>query len=973
MPKFPTYRGELPECLNPLNPRHYLLLIYWIFFRPTALKYYLYQADPELYRFDQGKSIYNTRYVLAYRNLYIIGFIVTMMLSLLIGLPFKFLNSWILNVPVDLLVWMGRLVFGVVLGIAGGMITCIIFSMAVSTAAVGVFGIVISIPLGVISGLIFVTVNSIIDLLLFSLVSIMIVSITLRLSVAADKTMYRMIVGVVLIIVIGMAIILIGRTLVDIIIGDYVTILVIGITTGTLFIVTIAGMGYLTSGVIGGIAIGIVVSLTFSVLVGVMVSVGALRIIFYPFQLILALCSFSRWVRHPLEWDELAILPLPRTQSILLHQLCQNERTGLCLLAEVGSNSFQRWALQAALYQYIHKHNVPLHFLYSVFRNPDLNQYVMTPLKARHWRQNISVRHLFLGELALFFVETAKGSASTVGDRFVWWVTYILREHRHTPLTRFARMLYDLQEKEVVEAEEFNLSSYSEIYNDLSAYPGGKEIAQTFGTIATFLSCNELPALSGAHEITSNLITFENPIRPTVLTALSRLGEAGAEIATYRDSTSRANQMAALARATDALKDLDAYVQAEVMAPEQYLLRRIIRQWQQLIIGAGGELGRAEITGPVANPYVAGNPVTGELFVGREDILRRLEELWRGTGQKPSVVLYGHRRMGKSSILHNLGARFGTDTVIVNFNMQLIGSVANTGELLYSLALALYDEIGKTSNNSISEPDEEAFTAHNPYTNFRHFLKQLDQVREKRQFIITVDEFELIEEMINRGELEAQLLDFWRGLIQNYPWFVMAFAGLHTLQEMTRDYWHPLFGSVTGIPVSFLKKGAARKLITQPTADFDLDYDTDAIECIIALTHGQPYLVQLICHCLVTRFNWQSFEEGVERERRFSLADVEAVINAPEFYRDGDAYFTGVWRQAGTGESTGQQEVLRALAQSEPGMSAEELAQQSGLTLEDVQRALKVLSRHDVVSESEGCWQFTVELMRRWVVGIEHG
>ncbi|ASC72601.1 hypothetical protein XM38_035590 [Halomicronema hongdechloris C2206] len=29
----------------------------------------------------------------------------------------------------------------------------------------------------------------------------------------------------------------------------------------------------------------------------------------------------------------------------------------------------------------------------------------------------------------------------------------------------------------------------------------------------------------------------------------------------------------------------------------------------------------------MANPYVAGNPVSGELFVGREEILRELEEL----------------------------------------------------------------------------------------------------------------------------------------------------------------------------------------------------------------------------------------------------------------------------------------------------------------------------------------------------------
>jgi len=302
--------------------------------------------------------------------------------------------------------------------------------------------------------------------------------------------------------------------------------------------------------------------------------------------------------------------------------------------------------------------------------------------------------------------------------------------------------------------------------------------------------------------------------------------------------------------------------------------------------------------------------------------------------------------------------------------MQRVGLIASTGELLYSLALALYDAqtLGIPETLRIlDEPDETRFTAHNPYTAFDRFLKRLDRVRADRRFFVAVDEFELIEQMIVEGQLEPRLLDFWRGLIQTYPWFVMAFAGLHTLEEMRRDYWHPLFGSVTAVPVSFLSDDAAWRLITQPTPDFPLDYDANAVEHIIALTHGQPYLVQLIGHGLVTRFNRQTFEEDVERERRFSLADVEAVIGAPEFYRDGDAYFTGVWRQAETSEPPEQTAVLRALAQSKVGMPAEDIARQVGLAPEKVGRALETLARHDVVMEEDGRWQFTVELMRRWV------
>ncbi|MGB3518015.1 MAG: hypothetical protein WBA43_16280, partial [Elainellaceae cyanobacterium] len=70
MPTFPTYPGELPACLNPFNPRHYALLAYWIFFRPTALKCYLYQADPELYRAGPGLGVFRSLARSAYRNLY---------------------------------------------------------------------------------------------------------------------------------------------------------------------------------------------------------------------------------------------------------------------------------------------------------------------------------------------------------------------------------------------------------------------------------------------------------------------------------------------------------------------------------------------------------------------------------------------------------------------------------------------------------------------------------------------------------------------------------------------------------------------------------------------------------------------------------------------------------------------------------------------------------------------------------------
>ncbi len=943
MPRFPTYPGELPECLNPLNLRHYFLLAYWVYFRPTALKCYLYQANPELYRAGPGLDIFRTWRVPAYRNLYLMIPGVILSLSVLIGLPLLLASVWGQNtLTISWLDWVRGLSVSVLIGITFAAVGGTALGLAGGVALSALGGVTGGITLGVVGGT-------------GSLLNIEMIGV-----------------------------------------ASYLATLTFAVALGTALTVTFGVAGTVTSGATVGTALSFGGGYLSIMLFGLTTEMGVLRAAFYPFQLVIALLdasNASRGERHPLKWDELATLPMMGTSRALTRQLQSDATRGLRFLAQVAANPFQRWAAQRASQTYLHNHS-SVRFLYTLIVCPDLQAYIFAPVRREDWEHLPSVRRLLLGELDGRWVDYGSDWPSRLTERLVWALTWPLRDRRQTPLTRFAGMLYELLDEEAVAAADgFDLAAYADVYTGLTDYPGGEEIARTFQAMAAFLSCADLSELRAAARnqvFTKNLVSDEG-IRPTVLAALDGLRQVGEEIATYQDATSRVNQLAALARATDALDDLDEMVQAAVMAPERTILRRIIRQWRRLVSEVGGAVGRIEQAGPVANPYVAGNPVIGEIFVGREDILRRLEELWSGAGQKPSVVLYGHRRMGKSSILHNLGAgaRFGTRTLVVDFNMQRVGLVSSTGELLYNLALALYDaQILQETDTAgrLAEPGEDRFLDHNPTTAFDRFLKRLDQARGERRFIVTVDEFELIEWLIADGKLEPRLLDFWRGLIQTYPWFVMAFAGLHTLQEMTHDYWHPLYGSVLGIPVSFLAPEAARRLITQPSLDFSLDYDQDAVERIVALTNGQSYLVQLICHGLVTRYNRRAFEEGMDvgltfpgafpisfgLEKRLTLVDVEAVVAASEFYRDGDAYFTGVWRQAETSEPSGQTAILRVLARTRTGLPVEIIARRTELSLVEVEGALKTLARHDVVEEEEdGRWRFTVELMRRWVLQRE--
>lgn len=324
-------------------------------------------------------------------------------------------------------------------------------------------------------------------------------------------------------------------------------------------------------------------SQTIGIVFNLLVILGTLRIPFYPVELVLALVTRFRGKWHPGLWDELLVLPVPMTGAILRSRLRASELEGLRLVAEVARNPFKRDRIQQALHNYLHKCDAPLHFLYLLLTCPDLDTYVIAPVNQQDWQLLPSTRQVLLGELASTWVDCSSDWLNQLAERWVWNLTWFRRKHSRTHLTDFASMLYQLLYEKAIDAENFDLSSYTKTYNNLTDYSGGLEIAQSFKAMATFLTYDNLSALSQAESVVFTLTPDETSIRPTVLTALTRLGEVGREVSTYQGTTSQVNQLATLVRAISTLDALDEYVVDKVLAPEQTLLGRIIRQWRRLI------------------------------------------------------------------------------------------------------------------------------------------------------------------------------------------------------------------------------------------------------------------------------------------------------------------------------------------------------------------------------------------------------
>ncbi|MGD1900532.1 MAG: ATP-binding protein [Phormidesmis sp.] len=452
-------------------------------------------------------------------------------------------------------------------------------------------------------------------------------------------------------------------------------------------------------------------------------------------------------------------------------------------------------------------------------------------------------------------------------------------------------------------------------------------------------------------------------LRSETWPAISRFRSVVDDAQIIYQSYSRSARSLALNRAlgklTEVLKNIERIPQAE-----RSLIKAIAESWQEKLLAIATDVGEVTHTQPVSNPYVAGDPVEGTLFVGRGEVIQQLEELWLTSPQLQSVVLYGHRRMGKTSILKNMSGYLGNNIKVAYVNLLNLGSVSSDhGEA--EVLIALSDEISQTI--SLPPPHDEDLLRL-PSATFRRFIQSISQqFQEGQGLIIALDEFEKIEELITAGLLGQDFLGLLRGLLQAHSNVAFAFAGLHTLEEMTGDYFNPLFASILPIRIGFLGLGETRQLLANPNEEFTLDYTPDTLNEIYRLTAGQPYLTQLIGFQLVRHYNHQVFEEGCDRTPVFTPQDLNTVINHSNFFAKGRYYFTGVWSQAAQ-DVPGQQEVLQILAKQDEGRSIADICRKSGLKEEEIGEALKTLRRHDVVSETEGKWKITVPLFRQWVL-----
>jgi hypothetical protein len=368
-------------------------------------------------------------------------------------------------------------------------------------------------------------------------------------------------------------------------------------------------------------------------------------------------------------------------------------------------------------------------------------------------------------------------------------------------------------------------------------------------------------------------------------------------------------------------------------------------------------LAEAEMRQEIDSPYIIGVPLTErqELFVGRAEISSRIEQLLLDR-RRPPLLLYGQRRVGKTSLLNNLGRLLPSTMIPLFVDLQGPASHSkNEAGFFYNLARSMRRS---AAQQELTLPllTREAL-ADDPFSRFDEWLDGVEAVLAENVALLLLDEFEVLAEALDNGRLaEAAVLGMFRHLIQHRPRFKVLLSGSHTLDEFQR--WASYLINVQVVHIGYLGAAETRQLVEHPVQDFSLRYEPAAAERVRELTSGHPFLVQLLCAEIVALKN----EQPPAQRRLARVEDVETAV--AEALQHGSFFFADI--EQNQVEQVGR-EILRLMAGYDEGETTpREVLVAFVPSLMALEEALVALQQRELISAVAGGYRFQVDLVRRW-------
>jgi tetratricopeptide (TPR) repeat protein len=267
------------------------------------------------------------------------------------------------------------------------------------------------------------------------------------------------------------------------------------------------------------------------------------------------------------------------------------------------------------------------------------------------------------------------------------------------------------------------------------------------------------------------------------------------------------------------------------------------------------------------NPFIAGAPVLDtEMFFGREQLIERILQ----TIHNNSLLLYGERRIGKTSLQHHLRRRLlqldDPDFAFYPVFVDLQGTPES--QFFATLAEDVFHQLesilGDMGSGEDLVPDSE-YGYRDLVRDLRRVIKVLEERSPKQvKLVLLIDEVDELNAYDPRINQRLRSL-FMKSFAEN---LVAVVSGVEIRKQWDKEGspWYNFFEEVEVTPIG---RDDVVELITRPIGGV-FKIDQAVTDRIIELTDRKPYQVQRLCVALVNRMH----EQG---RRVITTADVDAV------------------------------------------------------------------------------------------------
>jgi len=354
------------------------------------------------------------------------------------------------------------------------------------------------------------------------------------------------------------------------------------------------------------------------------------------------------------------------------------------------------------------------------------------------------------------------------------------------------------------------------------------------------------------------------------------------------------------------------------------------------------------------NPYTMGPPVAGAAFHGRKDVFHFVKESL-STPQQRVIVLYGQRRIGKTSILLELPRHLPSDKFhCVYFDLQ---DRANhpLPKVLYGLGVKIAQSL------SILEPPKSSTDDENYPQD--HFLPSVYQVLQGKRLVLLFDEFDILEqETLIPNAASTTLFPYLQRLIAQEPQLAFIFVVGRRIDELPARF-QAIFKQARYMRVSLLRGQDAVELITQP-ARGRLTFTPEAIEAILDLTAGHPYFTQAMCHEIFSHMQHLGKKRVTPNNVHANIEKaIESSTGGLSWFWDGlpqaeRLFLSAVAQITGEGDIATESTIHEILSKYDLSLLNIELRRVPGRLIE---WEMLRLETHD-------SYRFVIELLRRWIV-----